>query len=128
MIYEGLGDFSDWEEDLYAFYGNLVRANPDSLFAHISRRIVRDEARHLAFSELYLASSVRTDPSLKPTFIRMRDELLFLIENMVVTLKAEADLIGVDGPELFAAVADEVEKKGERLSLGESAEDLEAPV
>ena len=26
VIYEGLGDFSDWEEDIVALYGNLVRA------------------------------------------------------------------------------------------------------
>ena len=25
VIYEGLGDFSDWDEDIYALYGNLVQ-------------------------------------------------------------------------------------------------------
>lgn len=28
VIYEGLGDFSDWDEDIYAAYANLVRATP----------------------------------------------------------------------------------------------------
>jgi outer membrane receptor protein involved in Fe transport len=28
VIYPGLGDYSDWDEDLYAAYGNLVRVTP----------------------------------------------------------------------------------------------------
>lgn len=28
VIYEGLGDFSDWDEDILALYANLVRARP----------------------------------------------------------------------------------------------------
>jgi outer membrane receptor protein involved in Fe transport len=29
VIYQGLGDYSDWEEDLVALYGNLVRVTDD---------------------------------------------------------------------------------------------------
>jgi outer membrane receptor protein involved in Fe transport len=28
VIYQGLGDFSDWDEDIVALYGNLVRVTP----------------------------------------------------------------------------------------------------
>jgi hypothetical protein len=28
VIYEGLGDFSDWDENIYAAYANLVRITP----------------------------------------------------------------------------------------------------
>ena len=28
MIYPGLGDFSDWDENIFAGYANLVRVTP----------------------------------------------------------------------------------------------------
>ena len=50
VIYEGLGDFSDWNEDIIALYGNLVREKPSySLEAgrahRADRRVLHDSRR-----------------------------------------------------------------------------------
>ncbi len=126
------GDPYDWQwgilmSDVVAkyFYGHIIKANPDSLFSEIARRILRDEARHLAFSELFLSTAVRENLELRPRFLKMRDELLFLIQSMCNALKADGELIGVDSGDMFGAIAEEVEKKGDRLRLGESTDDLE---
>src|SRR5262245_62500883 len=58
------------------FYGILAKVHADSLFGHIASRILRDEARHLAFAELYLKTALTHKPELKPKFLKMREELL----------------------------------------------------
>lgn len=102
------------------FYGTLAKAHPDSLFAHIASRILRDEARHLAFAELYLRDAVARHPELGSVFLTIRDELLRLMESIYAALKPEATLIGIDGPTLFGAVNRDIENKATRLRLHEA--------
>jgi rubrerythrin len=101
------------------FYGTLVKTHPGSLFAQIASRIILDEARHLAFAELYLKATLAQKPELKPAFLKMRDELLFLMRAIAAALKDKAALIGIDGMRLIAVVADDVEKKVRRLHMAE---------
>jgi hypothetical protein len=110
--------------DIFArhFYSTLVKAHPDSLFAHIASRILLDEARHLAFAELYLKAALTQQPELAPAFLKMRDELLFLMRAIHAALKDEAALVGIDET-LFAAVADDIEKKARRLHMVEPEQD-----
>lgn len=107
------------------FYGILVKAHPGSLFAHIASRIILDEARHLAFAELYLKAALAREPELGPSFLKMRDELLFLMRAMYNALKEKANLVGIDGTQLFGAVSDDIEKKVQRLQIAESEPDEE---
>jgi len=105
------------------FYGTLVKAHPHSLFACIASRIVRDEARHLAFAELYLKEALARQPELAPTFLKMRDELLFLVHAIYAVLKDKANFVGIDGPVLFAAVSHDIEKKVRRLRMMDHAQE-----
>jgi hypothetical protein len=105
------------------FYGTLVKVLPGSLFAQIAGRIILDEARHLAFAELYLKAILTQKPELKPVFRKMRDELLFLMRAIAAALHEEAALIGMDTRLLMAVVADDVEKKVRRLHLAEVEQD-----
>lgn len=107
------------------FYSILVKAHPGSLFAQIASRIILDEARHLAFAELYLKTALTREPGLGPSFLKMRDELLFLMRAMYAALKEKANLVGIDGTLLFAAVADDIEKKVRRLQIAEPEQDQE---
>jgi len=102
------------------FYGILVKAHPGSLFAHIGGRILTDEARHLAFAELCLKVSLQQKPELKPRFLKMRDELLALMREIYDGLKEKANLVGIDGHDLFARVAGDIEKKVQRLRMDEA--------
>lgn len=105
------------------FYGTLVKVLPGSLFAQIASRIILDEARHLAFAELYLKAILTQKPELKPVFLKMRDELLFLMRAIAAALHKEAALIGMDTKLLMAVVADDVEKKVRRLHIAELEQD-----
>jgi hypothetical protein len=105
------------------FYSTLVKAHPGSLFAQIGGRILLDEARHLAFAELFLKEMVMQQPNLGSVFLKMRDDLLFLMRAIYRALKDEANLVGIDGTQLFAAVSDDIEKKVQRLQLAEPLED-----
>ncbi|MBM3225731.1 MAG: ferritin-like domain-containing protein [Candidatus Tectomicrobia bacterium] len=103
------------------FYGTLMAAHPGSLLAHIARRIVRDEARHLAFAEWSLAVILAQQPALAPAFLKMRDELLCLVQAMGTALQPQAQFLGLDNATLFAAVSHDIEKKVQRLHLREPA-------
>ena len=105
------------------FYGILVKAHPTSLFAEFARRIIIDEARHLAFAELYLGEELKRKPELKPDFLKMRDEVIELMRDVHAGLKDEADFVGLDGKLLFDAVVYDVEKKVRRMQLHEPPQD-----
>lgn len=105
------------------FYSILVKAHPGSLFAHIASRILTDEARHLAFAELYLNIALQKSPALKPKFLQMRDELLTLMREIYAGVKEKANLVGIDGHVLFAGVAGDIEKKVQRLQMAETEQD-----
>lgn len=105
------------------FYSILVKAHAGSLFAHIARRILTDEARHLAFAELYLKAALQRSPELKPVFLRMRDELLVLMREIYAALKEKAQFIGLDDNELFGGVCADIEKKVQRLHMADMEQD-----
>jgi hypothetical protein len=105
------------------FYSILVKAHPGSLFAHIGKRIVTDEARHLAFAELYLKAALQGKPELKPVFLKMREELIRLIREIYAGVKEKAIIIGLDETELFDRVTQDVERKVQRLQMVESDQD-----
>ncbi len=106
------------------FYSILVKAHPGSLFAHIGSRILTDEARHLAFAELYLKAALQHAPEMKPAFLKMREELLHLIREIYAGVKEKAILIGLDETELFERVTQDVEKKVQRLQMVETDQGL----
>ncbi len=105
------------------FYHILVKAHPDSLFAQFASRIITDEARHLAFAELYLTDELKRNPGLKPGFLKIRDELIGLMRAIHAGVKDGADVIGLDEKLLFDAVVHDVEKKVRRMQLEEYEED-----
>lgn len=105
------------------FYSILVKAHPGSLFAQIGGRILTDEARHLAFAELYLKAALQRAPELKPRFLHMREELLTLMREIYDGLREKAALVGIDGHVLFAGVSGDIEKKVQRLQMEEADED-----
>ena len=105
------------------FYSIIAKAHPNSLFAQIASRILLDEARHLAFAELYLKATLTQKPELKPGFLKMRDELLFLMKEIYNGVKEKAVLIGLDGTLLFDSVAGDIEKKVQRLGMAEPGSD-----
>jgi hypothetical protein len=111
--------------DIFArhFYSILVKGHPGSLFAHLGHRILIDEARHLAFAELYLTDILRQQPELSPRFLKMRDELLLLMRAIHAALKEECDLVGIDGTLLFAVVSNDIEKKARRMRMLEPEQD-----
>ncbi|MGE0824953.1 MAG: hypothetical protein AB7G75_17660 [Candidatus Binatia bacterium] len=107
--------------DIFArqFYHTLAKLHPGSLFAHLASRIQIDEARHLAFAELSLRSVVIKNPELSKPFLRMRDDLLSLMDAMQKALKERADTIGLDSALLIATVTRDIEKKTRRLHVVE---------
>jgi len=111
--------------DIFArhFYNTLTKLHPGSLFARIASRILRDEARHLAFAELFLQGILRQQPEFAPAFLRMRDDLLALMRAMSRGLKSQCDTIGLDAVLLVATVADDIETKARRLHLDEPVQD-----
>ena len=58
MIYEGLGDFSDWDENIYAGYANLVRVKPSySLEAGLRARADATSATRFPDDNIYYPGS-----------------------------------------------------------------------
>jgi len=111
--------------DIFArhFYGIIAKAHPVSLFAHIAGRILTDEARHLAFAELYLKAALARSPELKPVFLKMRDELLVLVREIYLGVKEKAMFIGLDENLLFGGVTEDIEKKVQRLAMADTEQD-----
>lgn len=105
------------------FYSIIAKAHPNSLFAEIASRILPDEARHLAFAELYLKATLTQKPELKPGFLKTRDELLFLMKAIYHGVREKAALIGLDGTVLFGSVEGDIEKKVRRLGMAEPEAD-----
>ena len=111
--------------DIFArhFYGIIAKAHPGSLFAHIAGLILTDEARHLAFAELYLKAALARSPELKPVFLKMRDELLVLVREIYLGVKEKAMFIGLDENLLFGGVTEDIEKKVQRLAMADTEQD-----
>lgn len=111
--------------DIFArhFYGIIAKVHSGSLFARIASRILTDEARHLAFAELYLKTALQRAPELKPAFLKMRDELLVLVREIYQGVREKAMFIGLDEDLLFGGVTGDIEKKVKRLQMVDTASD-----
>ncbi len=71
--------------DLFAkhFYGGLYQRYPDTVVGRLSRRTLKDEARHQAFSERYLEKVLPTmDIEHKAQLIGLRDDLFRTMDSI----------------------------------------------
>ena len=100
--------------DLFAkhFYGMFVRKFRPTLFGQLSIRIIRDEGRHQAFAEHYLYEMSDSMPhEMRQELLKMRDDLLRIMESMCKKLVSDTETLGFDGYELLQQLNYDVEKK-----------------
>lgn len=127
------GDRLEWlwgvlVSDLFAkhFYGAHVRRFPDTLFGDISARILRDEARHLAFTNIYLKRATQGDPEARVALLVMRDELLRLMDSMYVVLRPAVETLGFDGDSFFAKLRHDILRESRRIGIEPAVETVDA--
>jgi hypothetical protein len=104
------------------FYRGLGpdQATPDPMIGSLSRRILRDESRHLAFAEHYLKRNLqKLVPERRRALLAMRDDLLRLLESMTERVRADALAFDVEIDDFLGGVADEVEGVTRRIGLFE---------
>jgi hypothetical protein len=119
------GDRADWVwgiliSDVIAkhFYRSFGLAQPDPLWAGLSKRILRDESRHLAFAEHYLHRNVaRMEPARRKALLGMRDDLFRLLQSMTERVRADAATLEVDADEYLGRVWTDVESFAARTGL-----------
>ncbi len=120
------GDRIDWVwgiliSDVFAknFYQIFSRSQPEALFGSLSGRILQDESRHQAFAEHYLKRAVPTlDPDRTQSLVNMKDDLLSIMDNMYDHLLGDAKRLNIDGRLFLDNLRAEIEKKAERIGLG----------
>ena len=104
--------------DLFAkhFYGTFYRTFPDTLFGDLSGRILVDESRHQAFAEHFLKTA-GMDRDMQKELLKLRDELLVLMEQMYKHLASDIDTFGYDAEQFFARLNHDIETKLTRLGI-----------
>lgn len=109
VIYDGLGDYSDWEEDIFAGYANLVRARP-SYSIEAGLRIEQTNVTYTIPPEnIYYADSDTYDyfelfPNVKLTYALGGDYRLVAAYNRRIDRPGEPELRifpKYDDPELL---------------------------
>ncbi len=119
------GDRVDWVwgilfSDVIAkhFYRSFGVAQADPLFGAMSRQILLDESRHLAFADHYLRRNVPLmEPDRRRALAEMRDDLFRLLRSMTERVRFDAAEFGVDADEYLARVWADVETFGRRIGL-----------
>ena len=119
------GDRADWVwgilfSDVIAkhFYRSFGVAQADPLFGAMSRQILLDESRHLAFADHYLRRNVpRMEPGRRRALVDMRDELFRLLASMTERVRADAGAFGVDADDYLERVRADVESFGRRIGV-----------
>jgi P-aminobenzoate N-oxygenase AurF len=119
------GDRADWVwgilfSDVIAkhFYRSFGVAQADPLFGEMSKHILLDESRHLAFADHYLRRNVpRMEPARRRALVDMRDDLFRLLRSMTERVRADAAAFGVDADDYLARVWADVEQSGRRIGL-----------
>jgi hypothetical protein len=121
------GDRADWVWGILVtdiigkhFYRSLGvnQRKPDPLVGGLSRRIVRDESRHLAFAEHYLTRNVPGMSSHRRlALLAMRDELLRLLASMSERVRADAAAFEVDVDDFVGGISTDVTAAAQRVGL-----------
>lgn len=119
------GDRADWVwgiliSDVIAkhFYRAFGLAQPDPLWSGLSKRILVDESRHLAFAEHYLRRNVvRMEPERRHALLGMRDDLFRLLETMTERVRADAATLEVDADDYLRRVWTDIEAFAVRTGL-----------
>jgi len=108
--------------DLFAkhFYGIFADRHPNTLFGHLSKRILVDEARHQAFSQRYLSQAMgELSESQRAGLLSLAHDLLQIVTDLSHYLGKDAERIGIDGPALISGLIRDVNRKAEKIGLGE---------
>src|SRR5438093_1277966 len=119
------GDRADWVwgilfSDVIAkhFYRSFGAAQADPLFGAMSRKILLDESRHLAFADHYLRRNVaRMEPARRLLLVGMRDDLFRILTSMTERVRADAAEFGVDADDYLTRVWVDVEGSSKRIGL-----------
>ena len=125
------GDRADWVwgilfSDVIAkhFYRAFGLAQADPLFGEMSKQILLDESRHLAFADHYLRRNVpRMEPARRRAMIQMRDDLFRILSAMTERVRVDATEFEVDADDYLAGVWSDVEKFGRRIGLPDSGDE-----
>ena len=129
------GDRADWVwgilfSDVIAkhFYRSFGAAQADPLFGAMSRKILLDESRHLAFADHYLRRNVaRMEPARRLLLVDMRDDLFRILTSMTERVRADAAEFGVDADDYLARVWEDVETFSKRIGLTDGGRDGPPP-
>jgi len=124
------GDRVDWVwgilfSDVIAkhFYRAFGVAQADPLFGAMSKQILLDESRHLAFADHYLRRNVPLmEPARRRALVDMRDELFRILSAMTERVRADAGVFEVNADEYLADVWADVERFGRRIGLPDDAD------
>lgn len=119
------GDRADWVwgiliSDLFAkhFYQSFARVQPEALFGKMSARILQDESRHQAFATEYLRRSLpQMDPDRRQALLKMRDDLMRIMESMYRRLHDDAAELGIDGDAFLQKLFADIEASCQRIGL-----------
>jgi hypothetical protein len=128
------GDRADWVwgilfSDVIAkhFYRSFGIAQQDPLFGEMSRQILKDESRHLAFADHYLRKNVpKMDVARRHALVEMKSDLFRILTAMTERVRSDAAEFDVDADVYLEGVGQEVEKFGRRIGLS-SADEPEPP-
>jgi hypothetical protein len=119
------GDRADWVwgiliSDLFAknFYQAFAKVQPDALFGRMSARILQDESRHQAFATEYLRRTIpQMAPERRAALVKMRDDLMRIMESMYRRLNDDAAALGIDGSLFLQKLFADIESSCRRIGL-----------
>ncbi len=119
------GDRIDWLwgiliSDLFAreFYLMFAKVQPNALFGRMSAQILRDESRHQAFAHAYLKAAI---PGLgaarQRILVDMKDELLEIMDGINTRLRADTDVLCIDGDAFIKDLIRHIEAHAAAIGL-----------
>jgi hypothetical protein len=110
--------------DLFArrFYKAVGELDRDGLLGALTRRILQDEARHQAFSDLYLERELPALPEdRRLALLGERDDLFRVMDVLARRLAAQTSDLGIDHAALLDGLWNDTERWAQRLGLGAAA-------